>query len=230
MKYQEDFVINKNYLNLINMAIYDVKNDRHGIISEISVRGGWGGSYMAIYAYWDSINSHNLIMIDDFTKGDIKFVFLTGGCWDSDLFKETQNGQLESVKAVLNDKYTDDMVMWIDAEERKTKMSEQTHRLHQYIGGKLVNLDSFAEEVVYESYSTLQAFCLYVDGIIDEKQMLYAMVNTLAAEKRVERDRHIDETHETFSAEIRKHLEENKDFWKEIMKATHNNENEGSNQ
>lgn len=218
MKYQEDFVIEKKYLNLINMAIYDVKKEKHGIISKISINGGFGGCYMILYAYWDSINSHDIIMFDDFIKGDIKFVLFDDDRRKEGLFKQVQEEEIENIKTVLGDKYTDDVIMWINEEDRKTQMSEQTHRLHQYIGGKLVNLDSFAEEVVYDSYSTLQAFCLYVDGIIDEKQMLYAMVNILAAEKRVERDRHINETHETFSAEIRKHLEENKDFWKEIMK------------
>lgn len=219
MKYQEDLVIEKKYLNLINMAIYDVRKDKHGIISKISVNGGFGGCYITFHAYWDGINNHDIILLDDFAKGDMKFVLFTGSTWENGILKQTQNEATENIKNVLGDKYTDDIIMWIDAEDRKTKMSEQNHRLHQYIGEKLINLDSFAEEVVYDSYSTLQAFCLYTDGIIDEKQMLYAMVNILDAEKRVERDMRLNTTNENFSAEIRKHLEENKNFWKELFKA-----------
>lgn len=90
-------------------------------------------------------------------------------------------------------------------------------------------MDRFAEEIVYDSYSTLKAFCLYTDGIIDEKQMLYAMVNILAAEKRVERDMRINDTHETFSAEIRKALEEHGGVLKELMKGNFKSINETTN-
>lgn len=121
------------------------------------------------------------------------------------------------------------MVMWIDNEDRKKKLEEQKHRQKQYIGSQLVNLDSFAEEVVYDSYSTLKAFCLYMDGIINEKQMLYAMVNILAAEKRVERDIKLNDFHETFSKDIKKALEENGDLMKELMKGNFKKEDEVSN-
>lgn len=219
MKFQEDLTIEKKYLNLIHMCIYDVEKDKHGMITGISTFFSINSILLQFTALYDNIDSDKCVVINDFITGKKKFVLITGGAWESGLLKEAQDEELQNLKDIFEEDYTDDMVMWIDDEDRKTKLEEQKHRQKQYIGSQLVNLDSFAEEIVYDSYSALQAFCLYTDGIIDEKQMLYAMVNILSAEKRVERDMRLNTTNEDFSAEIRKHLEENKDFWKELFKA-----------
>lgn len=229
MKYQEDLTIEKRYLNLVNRGIYDAEKDKHGIITGMDIMFLTGGAFMELTAMYDNIDSDKHVFLDDFKTGKMKFVFLTGSAWESGFIKESQDEQLENIKDVFGDEYTDDMVMWIDEENRKTALSKQDCMQQWYIGIQLVNLDSFAEEIVYDSYSTLRAFCLYVDGIIDEKQMLYAMVNTLAAEKRVERDMRINDTHETFSAEIRKVLEEHGDLLKELMKGNFKTNDETTN-
>lgn len=229
MKFQEDLTIEKKYLNLMHMAIYDEKYDKHGIITEISLYPSLTAErpLLQFNARFDNINDNETILIEDFCNGKLKFVFFTGGMWESGLLKQVQEEELTNIKDVFGTEYNDDMVMWIDEEDRKTKLEEQKHRQKQYIGSELVNLDSFSEEVVYDSYSMLHAFNLYTHGIIDEKQMLYAMVNALAAEKRVERDMRLNTTNESFSAEIRKHLEENKDFWKELFKVGRDGEING---
>lgn len=228
MKCSEDLVIEKKYLNLINRCIYDVEKDKHGIITGLSTLSLIGGIFMEFTARYDNIDSDKHVFLNDFKTGEMKFVLLTGGEWGKGFFKKSQEEQLENIKDVFGNEYRDDMVMWIDECERKTALSKQDHRQKQYIGSQLVNLDSFAEDVVYDSYSTLQAFCLYTDGIIDEKQMLYAMVNILAAEKRVQRDMKIDSTHKTFSEEIRKCFEENKDFWMELIKSENEEKSDGT--
>lgn len=219
MKYQEDLVIEKKYLNLIHMCIYSVEKDKHGMITGISTFSTINNILIQFTAMYDNIDTDMCVFLNDFITGKMKFVLLTGGAWENGLLKQSQKEKLANIKEIFEDDYNDDMIMWIDGEDRKTKREEQDHRQKQYIGSQLVHLDSFAEDVVYDSYSTLHAFNLYTHGIIDEKQMLYAMVNTLAAEKRVERDMRLNTTNENFSAEIRKYLEENKDFWKELFKA-----------
>lgn len=219
MKFQEDLTIEKKYLNLVHMCIYDVEKDKHGMITGISTFFSINNILLQFTAMYDNIDSDKCVFLNDFISGKMKFVLLKGGIWEGEFFKQSQEEKLENIKEIFKEDYNDDMVIWVDEEDRKTKIEEQKHHQKQYIGSQLVNLDSFAEEVVYDSYSTLHAFNLYTHGIIDEKQMLYAMVNILAAEKRVERDMRLNTANENFSAEIRKHLEENKDFLKELFKS-----------
>lgn len=212
MFYQENLVIDKKYLNIANACIYNVQKNKHGIISEINISFLVTGAIMQFTAFYDKINDNEHFFINDFIIGKMKFVLFKGDKWESGLYKDVQNKELASIKEAFADDYKDDMIMWIDEKERKIALEEQDHRYQQHIGSELVNLDSFAEEVIYDSYSTLKAFSLYANRIIDEKQMLYAMVNILAAEKRVERDFHLKERNENLA----KHISESFDKFKDL--------------
>lgn len=128
MKYQEDLTIEKKYLNLVNRCIYDVVKNKHGIIKGMDIMFLIGGAFMEFTAMYDNIDSDKHVFLDDFKTGKMKFVFLTGGAWESGFLKESQEEELENIKDVFGDEYTEEMVMWIDEEDRKTALSDQDHR------------------------------------------------------------------------------------------------------
>lgn len=202
MNFLEDLVIEKKYLNIANVCIYNVQKNKHGIISEINISFLVTGAIMQFTAFYDKINDNEHFFINDFITGKMKFVLFKGDKWESGLYKDVQDKELANIKEAFGDDYKDDMIMWIDEKERKIALEEQDHRYQQHIGSELVNLDSFAEEVIYDSYSTLKAFNLYANRIIDEKQMLYAMVNILSAEKRAQNDFYLKNEIENFHEEI----------------------------
>lgn len=209
MTYKEDLIIEKKYLNLVNMFIYNVGKDMHGMITGIDLLFLINGASIEFTAQYDNINTDHHVFLNDFISGKMKFVFLKGSELESGLIKELQDEQFANIKDIFGKEFTNDMVMWIDEQDRKTALSKQEHRQKKYIGTQLVNLDGFAKEVIYDSYSMFHAFCLYAKGIIDEKQMLYAMVNILAAEKCIGRDIILKDMHEIFLSEARKSTEEN---------------------
>ena len=218
MFYEEDMTIDKKYLNIVNIPIYDTNRKLHGILSEISLLKMTNGLYIQYSAFYDSVNNADTVCKYDFDKGTVKFVLFTDKEYEKGFFKEVQDREIEAIKEFLGENYTEDSIIWISDNERKKQLEEQKYREKNKIGDFTKWAESPTREFISESYSVMKIFDLFVDRVITEEQFLVELVNILAEEKRVQRDMSLNEKVKDFRTDIKKVFEENKEFFKEVIK------------
>lgn len=218
MFYQDDMTIDKKYMNIINIPIYNTEKKLHGILSEISLLRLSNGLYIQYKAFYDNVNREDTIYKDDFEKGIVKFVLLNDGNWQKGHLKEMQEMQIQAIKEFLGEDHDKDSVIWISEQERKKQLEEQEYRQKNKIGDCTKWAESATRELIFENYSAIRIFSLYVDEVITKEQFLIELVNILAEEKRVYRDVSLNSGTKSFINDIRKVFDENRDFLKETMK------------
>ena len=217
MFYQEDMTIDKKYLNIVNIPIYDTNRKLHGIISEISLLRLSNGLYVQYYAHYNSVNNRDIVFKPDLDEGTIKFVLFNDKEFQKGLLKEAQDREVEAIKEFLGENFTDDSIIWISDKERKKQLAEQEYREKKKIGNFAKWAESPTREFISESYSAMKIFDLYVDRVITEEQFLIELINILAEEKRVQRDMRLSDGLKDFKADMGKVFEENKDFFREVI-------------
>lgn len=212
---KENLTIDKKYLNIVDIPIYDTKRELHGILNEVSLLCSWGGICIQYHAFYNRVNNNDIVFLSDIEKGIIKFVLLNDEKWANGRLKEAQDMQIEAIKDFLGENYKEDCIIWMSDQERKKQMSAQECREKKKIGDCVKWAESPTKELIYESYSAQKVFCLYVDEVITEEQFLIELVNILAEEKRVQRDMQLNEVEKSFRADIEKLFEENKEFFRQ---------------
>lgn len=210
--------IDKKYLNIVNIPIYDTNRKLHGIISEISLLRMTNGLYIQYSAFYDNVNNADTVCKYDFDKGIVKFVLFNDREFQKGLLKEAQDREVEAIKEFLGENFTDGSIIWISDKERKKQLAEQEYREKKKIGDFAKWAESPTREFISESYSAMKIFDLYVDRVITEEQFLIELINILAEEKRVQRDMRLNDGLKDFKANIGKVFEENKDFFREVIK------------
>lgn len=218
MLYQEDMTIDKKYLNIVGVPIYDTVRKLHGILSEISLLSLSNGLYIQYRAFYDDVNNGDTVSKFDFENRTVKFVLLNDKRYKNGFFKEVQDMRTEAIKEFLGEKYTDDCIIWISEEKRKNQLEEQKYREKNKIGNMAKWAESPTKEFIVESYSAMKIFNLYVDKVITEEQFLIELVNILAEEKRVQRDMNLKIGTKSFVKDIEEVFENNKEFFKEALK------------
>lgn len=218
MFYEEAMTIEKKDLNIVNIPIYNTDRKLHGILSEISLLQLPNGLYVQYYAHYDSVNNRDIVFKFNFDEGTIKFVLFNDKEYEKGFLRELQDKQIEAIKEFLGENYTDDSIIWISDKERKKQLAEQEYRGKKKIGDFTKWAESPTKDFIYESYSAMKIFNLFVDRVITEEQFLVELVNILAEEKRVQRDMSLNERVKDFRTDIGKVFEENKAFFKEVIK------------
>ena len=218
MIFKEDMTIDKKYLNIVGISIYDTVRELHGILSEISLLHLSGRFYIQYRPFYDRVNNKELIFPSDFEKGIIKFVLLNDKVWTKGYLKEAQDEQIEAIKEFLGENYKEDCIIWMSEQEWKDQLSAQEYREKKKIGDCAKWAESPTKELIFESYSAEKMLCLYMNKVITEEQFLMELVNILAEEKRVQRDMQLNEGVKNFRADIEKVLEDNKEFFMEALK------------
>ena len=218
MFYEENMTVDKKYLNVLDIPIFDTERGLHGILSEVNLLRMASGLYIQYYAHYDNVNKRDTVWIDEFKKGHIKFVLLTDEIWKKGRLKEAQDMWISTIKEFLGEDYTDDSIIWISDQERKKQMEEQEYREKKKIGDFAKWEESPTMEFIYESYSAMKIFNLYVDKVITEEQFLIELVNILAEEKRVQRDMRLNEGVKSLRKDIEEIFAQNKDFCREIFR------------
>ena len=218
MFYEENMTIDKKYLNVLDIPIFDAERELHGILSEVNLLRMANGLYIQYYAHYDNVNKRDTVWINEFNEGHVKFVLLNDESWKTGRLKETQDLQIEAIREFLGENYTNDSIIWISEQERKDQMAEQEYREKKKIGDFTKWAESATHELIFESYSAMKIFGLYVDKVITKDQFLAELVNILAEEKRVQRDMRLNEGVKSLRKDIEDVFAQNKDFFREIFK------------
>lgn len=177
-----------NYLNLIEKYIYNTELDKFGMITNIEI----SKIGVSLKAYYDRIHSSEIVLFEDFEKGKLKFTIITG---ESILTAEQQEKcdetKIREIKQAFGDKFSNDMIMYIDDDERKIKNKANESREVQKIHMNMVNLRKLSADIFYDNHVCTLAYKKYSDGEITETEMLYIVCNDLCEELKTSKDKNL---------------------------------------
>ncbi len=181
-------IIEDKYVRLIGKPIYSKRLDKHGHISSMEIMSGFNCVYPIYRAYFDIFDNNSIIALEDFVKGELQFVILSG----LHEYKKMNTEIIESAKSAFGEKYSGDMVMQIDHEKWSKMQKEQDKRNKQSLFTDLVSLDEISVDVFYDDFYTQYLYSKYKNGVLTETQMLYAVVNYLCCEHKRLADKNLE--------------------------------------
>lgn len=182
MTYNEDFMLDKKYLNILGKYIYNKESDKFGLISSIEICDRIG---IMFRAYYDRFNENNIVFFNDFIKGNVQFVIITGGVsLGKEIDEKFRKETLEDIKFSMGEDFREDMLLYIDDEERKERMRKNDEREIQSISIKNLNVKKLSADVFYDNTTCTEAYKKYADGTISETEMLYIICNYLCEEQK----------------------------------------------
>lgn len=185
MTYQEDFVLEKKYLNLIGKSIYNKAEDKNGTITGIEISEH--GYYLK--AYYDSIDSDNIVFFEDFKKGNVQFLLIKGMELPKELREKYEKETVEDIKEAFGYDFTEDMIKVCTKEEYNEELEKKKQAGINAISGRFGNLEKLSAEIFYDNYTTVELYKRYASGAITETEMLFGICNFLCEEiKRLKDD------------------------------------------
>lgn len=185
MTYQEDFLLDKKYLNLIQKRVYSTELDMFGMITEIAITDH--GMYLK--AYFDKIHDDRMIFFEDFKNGKAKFSIVTGLELSNKLEKQLNDEDLRNIKEFLGDDFSEDKIIYHTNDEHKKEIERKDKLEVCHIGNTLPNLRKLSAEIFYDNYITLGFYKKYAAGAMTETELLYGVCNHLCEEtKRLKDD------------------------------------------
>jgi len=208
-----------SYLNLVDKYIYNTELDKFGIITDIEI------SKMGIYlkAYYDRIHSSEMVLFEDFEKGKLNFIIITGeSILTKDQSEQYKEMTINEIKQAFGDKFSDEMITYVDDEERKRKNREDEQREIQRISMKMVNLIKLSAEIFYDDYICTETYKKYCKGEITETELLYIACNHLCEEIKRLKDENLNYFVEKFRKEEAKFLVDYAKHKKEVDKISEN--------
>lgn len=188
MNYQEDFVLEKKYLNIIEKCIYNTATDKFGMITGIEITN----LGIQLKVYYDNMDSDSIVFFEDFEKGVLKFVIITDTGFPKTVIGNYEKKIIEDVKAFFGDKFTEDMIIYVTEEKREEKNRENKNREIENISGTLTNLKKLSTEIFYDNYTALELYKKYTKGDLTETELLYAICNHLCEEIKYLKDRNLE--------------------------------------
>lgn len=219
MESNENLEIIEKYLKLIDKYIYNTELDKFGMITDIEI----SGVGVSLKAYYDRIHSSDIVIFEDFVKGKLKFTIITG---ESVLTKEKnkkyEEKKINEIKQAFGDKFSDDMIIYIDDEERKRRNKEDEQREIQRISTKMINLKKLSADIFYDNYVCTESYKKYSNGEITETEMLYVVCNYLCEEIRRLKDENLNYFIEKFRKEQAEFLVDYAKHRKEVDKLSEN--------
>ncbi len=219
MESNENLEIINSYLNLIDKYIYNTELDKFGMITDIEISGA--GVYLK--AYYDRIHSSDMVLFEDFEKGKIKFTIITGeSILTKEQNKQYQEKEINEIKQAFGDKFSDEMIMYIDDEERKRRNKEDEQKEIQRISTKMINLKKLSAEIFYDDYVCTETYKKYVNGEITETELLYIICNHLCEELKRLKDENLNYFIEKFRYEQAEFLVDYAKRKKEVDKLSAN--------
>lgn len=170
--------IDKKYLNVLGIPIYNTGIKQHGILSDLSIKNVIGGYILKYTAFFSVMYPDMTVFKEDFANGDVKFVLIDSDHGD-DWYK---NHCIESIKAFMDDEFSEDVVMRISEDERSAQIRDQETNEIFSVNKCLNKFDFMDSQVIHGNYYLLRLYRWYKDGIISENQMLYGFVNAMFSE------------------------------------------------
>lgn len=189
MTYNEDLTLDKKYLNLLGKYIYNKDHDKFGLISSIEICDRIGIMFRAFY---DKFNDNDIVFFNDFKEGTVQFVIISGLCIGKELEEKSKRETIEDIKCAMGEDFREDMLLYIDEEDRKEKNWQNDEREIQNIGIKNLNVKRLSAEVFYDDFTCKEAYKKYADGSISETEMLYIICNYLCEEQKRLKDENLE--------------------------------------
>ncbi len=170
--------IDEKYVRLLGKYVYYQRLDKFGYINAIEIINSVGGYFVSLKAYFGSFDSDINLFFEDFEKGNVKFTIIS--C--DGVPQEINDKEIEDIKFVFGDKYREDMLMYISDDERRERIREDERRTVQMICNDLTPLDRISAEVMFKDFYSRELYLKWKKGVIDEKELLYGLVNHLCEE------------------------------------------------
>ena len=117
------------YLGLINTLIYDKRTKMCGMISELSIIGGFGGYMFAYVAFIDKLHSNTYIFPEDFKKRNIVFLMPYDAIRYPKEMEQLRKKQRKAIQNFFGDEFREDMLMEISEEKRQKEIKEWEKKL-----------------------------------------------------------------------------------------------------
>lgn len=172
--------IEDKYAKMLGKYIYHKRLDKFGFISTIKIEQCIGGYRISLNAFCDTFDDDVIVFFEDFEKGEAQFTIITG----MTALEKYNESIIKDIKEVFGDKYSDDMLLYIDDDERRKRIEEVDKREVQKLHIDLVSLTDIGAEIFATDFYSRELYKKYKNDIIDEKQMLYAVINHLAQENK----------------------------------------------
>ncbi len=177
--------IEDKYINLIGKYIYNKELDKSGLISSMDLSKMCDISYRAFY---DVFDCNHIIHLEDFEKGKIQFVLLTG----NHIFEKIIRQENNDIKVAFKEKYNDNMIRCVSAEEWDKCNEEQKSRNIQKMHTDLISLTRISTEVFYGDFCIQDLYLKYKNGVLTETEMLYAILNVLCSRNKQLADKNLE--------------------------------------
>lgn len=168
--------IEEKYIKLLDKLVYNKRLNKYGRISSLELSHSFG-SYWCFNVFYDKFNSHEMLLYEDITKGEVQFVLLL----DSHM-EEYASQEDDDIKSAIGDKFSYDMIIRMKDDDWKEHLRQSEKRNTQMLHTDLVPLTEISAEVMSDDFYSRELYLKYKDGILNERQMMYALVNHLCQE------------------------------------------------
>lgn len=184
--------IEDKYLKMLGKCIYNKQLDKFGYINSLEIMASLSLG-LNLKAFYDYFDSDCTVFFEDFTKGKIQFTIIQGySILKSEQVNEINKEQIKDIKTVFGDDFTDDMLMFIDDNERQIKIQEQEQRETQRLHTDIVSLTNVTVKVLAKDFYSRELYLKWKNKVLSETQFLYALVNHLAQEMQRIDKRNLD--------------------------------------
>lgn len=167
--------IEEKYEKLLGKLIYNKSLNKHGRISSFEYVSSFG-DYCCLSVHYDSFDDRSILFLDDFEKGNIQFVMIES--WPEKLIST----YIEDIKFVLEDKFREDMIIYMTADEWNEHLSDQEKRNIQTLNNSLVSLTEISAKVMAHDFHCRELYMKYKNDVLTERELLFALVNHLSQE------------------------------------------------
>lgn len=181
--------IEEKYIKVLGKYVYNKELDKFGHIASLELTSGFG-MWIQYRVFYDTFDSNHLLFFNDFLEGKVKFTIITNV--ENPDYKEFECKELEDIKSAFGDKYSDDMIMYISDNERKEKNQGNDKRNVQRLYADLISLTDISAEVLSKDFYSRELYLKWKDGVLNEKELLYALVNHISQEYRRIDDRNLE--------------------------------------
>lgn len=168
--------IEEKYIKLLGKLIYNKSLDKYGRISSLELSHSFG-SYWYFNVFYDKFNSHEMLLYEDITKGEVQFVLLTDA-----YMEECASQEADDIKSAIGDKFSYDMIIRMKDDDWKEHLRKSEKRNTQMLHTDIVPLTEISAEVMSDDFYSRELYLKYKDGVLSKEELLYALVNHLCKE------------------------------------------------
>lgn len=172
--------IEDKYTLLLGKLIYNQELNKFGTIFSIEI-GKWSWLYLYLRAYYDKIDNDCIVFLEDFEKQKIKFAIIEYSYCKKE-FEEYNKKELEQIKLAFGEKFSEDMIFYIEDSKRKEQIMEREERQKKDIKKDFINLSNTSIEILNDDFKSMELYSKYKKGYIEKEEMLYLIINHLGEE------------------------------------------------